>query len=261
MSSWHRMRTSYAGHGATMGLVGLVLLAALGPTSPASAQKNSGGDFSGALKDATGRLLSNVPIVLANIETGEKVNGQSDASGRFTFAGVPAGEYQIQVRRAGFVSKQGRVTLALGRKVQQDMTLQLGTLQETVVIRLSAGEPIGTARPERLAASPPAAVPCTPTASSDCIIAPTKLVNMRPAYPTGQAQRRESGRVSVEARIGTNGRLENLRTEAGADQAFVDAVLGALRQWQYSPARLNGVPVTCEIVVVATFQASGDVGA
>jgi TonB family protein len=141
------------------------------------------------------------------------------------------------------------------------MTLQLGTLQETVVIRLSPGGLMATASPERLAASAPAADPCTPTASSDCIVAPTKLVNMRPAYPTGHAQGGESGRVAVEARIGTNGRLANLRPETGADQAFADSVLGALRQWQYSPARLNGVPVTCEIAVIVTFQAGRDSGA
>jgi hypothetical protein len=37
-------------------------------------------------------------------------------------------------------------------------------------------------------------------------------------------------------------------------------VLGALRQWQYSPAQLNGVPVTCEIVVIVTFQNSRSSG-
>ncbi len=37
----------------------------------------------------------------------------------------------------------------LSRKLQQDVTLQLGTLQETVGFRLSPGEPMTTACPLR----------------------------------------------------------------------------------------------------------------
>jgi hypothetical protein len=47
----------------------------------------------------------------------------------------------------------------------------------------------------------------------------------------------------------------------GPAQAFADSMLEALRQWQNSPAGLDGVPVPCEIVVILTCQASRDSGA
>ena len=46
----------------------------------------------------------------------------------------------------------------------------------------------------------------------------------------------------------------------GPDQAFADSMLQALRQWQNSPAGLDGVPVTCEVLVIVTFEASRDSG-
>jgi len=59
--------------------------------------------------------------------------------------------------------------------------------------------------------------------------------------------------VIIEATIGIDGRVDGakvLRSIALLDQAALDAV----RQWLYSPTRLNGVPVPVVMTVSVSFS-------
>ena len=61
-----------------------------------------------------------------------------------------------------------------------------------------------------------------------------------------------SGTVMIEATIGVDGRVKNarvIRSVALLDQAALDAV----KQWQFSPTRLNGVPIPVIMTVTVNF--------
>jgi TonB family protein len=214
--------------------------------------------FAGTLLDATGRSLPDVPIVLASVGTGQKIEGQSDASGHFAFTGVPADEYQVQVQKPGFASKQGRVTLAPGQKLQQNLVLQLASLAQVIFVSPENGAQGASSGPRRLSTSGRAADPCNQTAAAGCVTPPTKIVDMTPRYPQTHADKRVSGKIVVDGRIGKDGYLKDLRVRTGADEAFAAATLEALRSWQFSPARLNGEPVECGISVTANFTVGQD---
>lgn len=232
-----------------------VLLVAVAMTSPCAARAGTGQEaqasFRCTLKDPTGRVLPSVPITLVGISTDKKYQGLTDESGRCNFSGVASGEYQVEVQKPGFPSKQGRVTLVSGRRIARDVVLQLGSIEEMVVV--SAAKAGGHASPRRL--PQPATDPCSGSTVAGCVTSPTKLVDMQPQYPQPQAANGVSAQVNVEAMIGKDGRVKDLHPGTGSEPAFAEAAVDAIKLWQFSPARVNGIPVECGITVTAVFDA------
>ena len=227
------------------------------PAAAGIRAQNALAAFSGTLIDATGRSIPGVPLALINATTVRRHETLSDEAGRFAIADLQAGEYQVELQKPGFVSKQGRVVLAAGQRLQQDIVAQIGSLAEFVVVSWIGGTPEpGPAVPRRLVA--PAASdfdPCSQSTVGGCLTAPRKLVDARPTYPRAHGQNAVSGKVVVEARLGTDGFVKDLRANDGADPDFAASAFDAVRQWQFSPVRLNGVPQECRITVTVQFQA------
>ena len=82
---------------------------------------------------------------------------------------------------------------------------------------------------------------------------PTKTKHVAPVYPLEAKEARVTGVVILEARIEADGRVINarvLRSIPQLDQAALDAV----RQWEFTPTLLNGVPTP--VVMTVTIQFS-----
>jgi hypothetical protein len=67
-------------------------------------------------------------------------------------------------------------------------------------------------------------------------------------------------RVRLVARIAADGAVQGVTYvaptgDAVPSGALIDAALAAVRQWAYTPARLNGVPREVQLTVVIEFQA------
>ena len=112
--------------------------------------------------------------------------------------------------------------------------------------------------PRALVSSPaPAALPVDaprgPVRVGDGIAAPKKVRDVKPVYPSIAQGARISGTVLLEVDIATDGRVANarvLRSIPLLDQAALDAV----RQWQFMPTLLNGVPVPVVTTVTVSFR-------
>jgi protein TonB len=84
------------------------------------------------------------------------------------------------------------------------------------------------------------------------IKAPTQIKKVPPTYPQIAQSARVSGVVILEATIGVNGKVQDvkvLRSVPLLDQAAIDAV----RQWEYTPTLLNNVPTAVIMTVTVTF--------
>ena len=84
------------------------------------------------------------------------------------------------------------------------------------------------------------------------IKAPTKIKDVKPVYPAIAQSARVVGTVTLEATIGPDGKVIDtkvVRSIPMLDQAALDAV----RQWEYTPALLNGKPVPVVINVTINF--------
>ena len=96
------------------------------------------------------------------------------------------------------------------------------------------------ARADAAAAKARAAI--APVRVGGQIKAPTKIKDVKPLYPAIAQQARVGGVVTIEATIGSDGKVTDakvVRSIPMLDQAALDAV----RQWEYTPTLLNGVPV------------------
>lgn len=82
---------------------------------------------------------------------------------------------------------------------------------------------------------------------------PTKTRHVSPAYPSLARAARVEGLVVIEATIDLEGRVREarvLRSVPLLDEAAVEAV----RQWEFSPTRLNGRPVSVMLTVTVRFR-------
>jgi protein TonB len=76
---------------------------------------------------------------------------------------------------------------------------------------------------------------------------------MAPAYPAVARSARVEGIVIVAATIGQDGKVQNariLRSVPLLDAAALDAV----RQWEYTPTLLNGMPIAIVMTVTVDFR-------
>jgi protein TonB len=84
------------------------------------------------------------------------------------------------------------------------------------------------------------------------ISTPTKIKDVKPEYPAVAQAARVTGAVIIEATIGEDGKVIDakvVRSIPMLDQAALDAV----RQWEYFPTLLNGVPVPVLVTVTINF--------
>jgi protein TonB len=98
---------------------------------------------------------------------------------------------------------------------------------------------------------PPPPPPAAPVRVGGQIRQPTQLKKINPVYPSIAQSARVQGVVILEATIGTNGRVKDVRVLRSIpllDSAAIDAV----RQWEYTPTMLNNVPV--EVIMTVTVQ-------
>ena len=85
-------------------------------------------------------------------------------------------------------------------------------------------------------------------------IEPPRIVRrVQPVYPVIAQTSRVQGTVVIEALIGTDGRVRNAVVMRGRD-VLNDAALTAVRQWVFTPTRLNGEPIEVIMTVSVVFS-------
>jgi len=76
---------------------------------------------------------------------------------------------------------------------------------------------------------------------------------VEPIYPRIAIQARIAGEVRLDAVVGTDGRVHELRVLSGHPM-LVQAAVDAVRQWIFQPTLLNGLPVEVNAPVTVTFR-------
>jgi TonB family protein len=214
--------------------------------------------LSGTVLDASGKTMPDVVVDVVRVEApgGPKPQLRTGADGRFQVNGLPPGEYEVAGTRPGFKKIVLRASLKPGAPTTLNVVMQIGSLSETITV--AAGSATGSASgaaTRRVADETPRPDPCDNSPAGGCVTPPRKLVDVRPAYPAALAAKKTTADVVVRATLRTDGLLGDFQPEAGPDAAFVEAVLGAIRQWKFTPVKLNGVPQECQVTVTVRFVA------
>jgi TonB family protein len=222
-----------------------LLLAVTLPAATVRAVQAGPATLSGTVYDTTGGVMPGVAVTLEDV-TQMKYTATTDATGRFAFSNVQSGHYTLEASLPGFRTLNQQFDLTARRDWDRAITLQVGTVRETITVS------------ERRPASPPPANgrPAAVRVGGS-IRAPLKTLDVRPIYPASMRDAGREGVVPIEATIGADGTVTSVRVlSAQVHPDFAIAAVDAVRQWRFTPTLLNGRPVEVVMTVSVTFTLS-----
>ncbi len=130
--------------------------------------------------------------------------------------------------------------------------------EKALALRRAAGIP----DPPALSATPPPPMPegfrqnverLHPIRIKGQMLPPTKVRDVKPAYPLDAQNAGVQGIVIIEALIDAEGHVEDARILQSIPM-LDESALGAVRQWQYVPTLLNGAPVAVLTNVTVNYS-------
>jgi TonB family protein len=220
--------------------------------------------LSGTVVDQTNAFLPDTTLVLTNQSSKARHEVHSDRTGRFEFVGLPSGEYTLQATQMGFAPVTEPIAIA-GRDLTRSIQLQIGTLQETITLRSgSAPSKPDPERAQKLQAFRVKAQERQQRATERCagaasggvggnILAPNKLVDVKPIYPEHLMSARIGGTVTMDTLIGTDGAVREVRVLSSPHPDLERAAVDAVRQWEFTPTLLNCTAVDVPVNVTVNF--------
>ena len=218
--------------------------------------------LSGSVVDSTGAPVPGVSVVLVNARSQSKYEVKTDQNGRYEFVPLPADTYQLEVARAAFKKLENTVTLT-GSAVRRDLTLALGSLQETINVKADREpSPVETLRDQSRAASASLSragfqrdlAACESSATGGRVRAPRKIKDVKPVYPAQARDAGVSGTVELQATIATDGTVSDVQVARSVSADLDNAAMEAVRQWEFDGTLLNCSPVPVTMNVSINFS-------
>jgi iron complex outermembrane receptor protein len=114
----------------------VVFLSAALAFGQARALAQDAGSLSGSIVDAVGSGLPGVRVTVRGSTTREV---QTDERGAFAFAGLPEGEYALSAELNGFQPIVRRIRVRTTERSELSLTMQLATVEETIVTAAKVG--------------------------------------------------------------------------------------------------------------------------
>lgn len=242
--------------------IAFVLLCLATTIAGVAAQRFS--TFSGTLLDQTNAYLPGVAISLTNNASKAQYKVRTDPTGHFEFVGLPDGSYSLAAEEPGFAPLTEPIVIS-GRDLVRTIQLQIGSLHETITV--TGGAPAPPSDPAKRQESRQWAQERTRKATERCaangggaggvggnILQPVKVADFKPRYPDSLQSAKIGGVVTLDATIGTDGTVRDVRVVSGVDPELDNAAVEAVRQWEFSTTFLNCTPVELHMGVTANFK-------
>jgi TonB family protein len=205
------------------------------------------GNFSGTVHDPSGAAVPNATVIMTNHPTNKVEMTTSGAEGNFSFAALPAGEYEMKVLKPGFAEyNAAQIIVDPRRESSQNITLKVGAITEEVnVVAEGTPKPLageGMGKPTRV-----------PLGGD---IQAAKLLNkVQPVYPAAAKAGGIEGTVILHAVIGIGGNPLSLRVmNSQVDPELARAAVEAVSKWRYSPTLLNGESIEVDTTIMVNFK-------
>lgn len=98
----------------------------------------STGSIEGQATDERGAVVQGAEITATSQAIGVRRVTETDAAGRYQFAGLPVGDYRLEVQATGFkLLLVEKIPVEVGRRLTQDFQLQIGDVSEQVLVNSS----------------------------------------------------------------------------------------------------------------------------
>lgn len=216
--------------------------------------------MSGSVADSSGAVMPGVAVVAMDHDRQVRHEVHTDPTGRFEIVGLPQGNYSLRATIPGFENFDERLTLG-GEDVHREITLSLGTLNETIAVTPGPGRelpgPGQRYKPRPVAECGGASRASFPRPRIDGamrvggqIRQPAKLRHVSPVYPDGSP----AGHVRMRALIGPDGYVRETEILNDAPAALAQSAVAAVTQWEFEPTLLNCVPVPVKMIVSIEFR-------
>jgi hypothetical protein len=103
--------------------------------SAAVAAQSTTGSIQGSIQDSQGGGIPGATVTIRNVDTQLRRTTVTNESGNYDVQLPPPGEYVISAELAGFQPQQrGGVRLTVNQAARIDFVLEVGTLQEAVLV-------------------------------------------------------------------------------------------------------------------------------
>ncbi|MBI4485927.1 MAG: TonB family protein [Acidobacteria bacterium] len=205
---------------------------------------------SGTVVDQSGGVLV-ATLVVSNLQTNAKNEVRTNQTGFYEVVGLPAGDYELEVRQLGFQMVKEPLSLGVGEARQRNFTLQVSAVQETIT--MTGGAAAAVPAPPRVA-SAPARRPCPNPAVGGCIRPPVKVKDVRPIYPALLSEAGVEGVVLLVANIASDGKTNVVRVVSSPHPELERAAIDAVSQWEFAPTLLNGAVIDTPMNISVTFK-------
>lgn len=98
----------------------------------------SSASVTGIVRDPSGSVIPNVRLTLQNVQTSVARTLVSNSAGNYVFLGITPGQYTLQAEAPGFeLSRIPQFTLAVNQTATMDITMQVGTVQQSLTVEAS----------------------------------------------------------------------------------------------------------------------------
>jgi len=125
-------------------LAALLCLFAVTP-SGLFAQNASTGTVAGTVTDPSGGAVVGAAVTLTDTSTNTTRSGVTNETGRYILVDIPSGTYNLTVSKTGFrISKLVDQQVTVGSTLTLNVTLEIGSVAETVEVTVTAGAELQT---------------------------------------------------------------------------------------------------------------------
>jgi TonB family protein len=198
--------------------------------------------ISGIVYDPTGGVVVGARVMVMQ-DYVKKQESKSGERGEFSFAGLQAGMYQLQIKQPRFSIFQQTVQLEPGQGVRVYAVLAPARVVEELEISSELPDGVRKAAPNE-----------TAVRKGGKVQPPQILAPLRPAYPRGAASRGLQGTVVLFATVRTDGSVGEVVVMKSPDKELAQEAVRVLKTARYQPCRLNGQPVENQMTAVFYFR-------
>jgi len=215
-----------------------------GPRAPGESE-NKTGSLPGIVVDSRGARIPRAEVRLISRNNSFTQSTESSETGDFSFGGVPAGRYTLEVSSPGMGGSFRSFDFkAEGEPPFFPFVLHPGNVTESVVVTAKAP------------ATPSKAVPMGPRRIRvGGMVQAAKLIESPPPeYPESARSQGLQGVVLLQATISPEGVPTELKVLGSPGEDLTKAAMDAVSQWRYQPTLLNAEPVEVITTITVNFQ-------
>ncbi len=220
-----------------------------------AAVAQSYGQLTGAVVDTSMLPIPGAQVRVTGASLANPRSTITNSRGEFAFNDLQSGTYRMEISLAGFKTINiDRVNVNAGLSQSTTVRMDIAPISEEMTVTRS----LSSAPSTQQLGAPPACNPTLPSAPSNApssggAVQQAMLINyVSPIYPPQAQSARVEGIVVVEAVIGTDGRIMNVKQVRG--EPLLAPATAALMQWCFRPTLLNGVPVETVVDITINFR-------